>query len=366
MLTIGPNGKIKAQVFAKSVIILGEVTGNVTATEKVDIRDNGSVDGDIAAPRVAIAEGAHFRGSIDMQRAGGKPGDSKPGENKPAENKAEQKPAPAAAARRTAHAGCCLAVAAPAVSADHSFAPGVSRRSRRRRRWLLATVLTRLVAPRHAHRSPEVGRQALGSPGPRRRRAGAPRRAGRRLEGLSEVRRDARADATRRSCSTWARSSARTSRSAASGSAASCSSRICSPTSIASCAASRRATSRRRSPTRFSHADASIDGILCWDLFDFLDKAASQALAQQIVRMLRPGGAVMGFFCTTGVERSPFTKFEIVDEQSLRHRYHPGVGGKKQSACRTATSSRCSTAWSSSDSFLLKNNTREMLLRKKA
>ena len=67
MLTIGPNGKIKAQVFAKSVVILGEVTGNVTATEKVDIRDNGSVDGDIAAPRVAIADGAHFRGSIDMQ-----------------------------------------------------------------------------------------------------------------------------------------------------------------------------------------------------------------------------------------------------------------------------------------------------------
>jgi cytoskeletal protein CcmA (bactofilin family) len=72
VLTIGANGKIKAQVFAKSVIILGEVTGNVTATEKVDIRDNGSVDGDIAAPRVAIAEGAHFRGSIDMQRTGAK------------------------------------------------------------------------------------------------------------------------------------------------------------------------------------------------------------------------------------------------------------------------------------------------------
>jgi len=70
VLTIGPNGKIKAQLFAKSVIILGEVTGNVTATEKVDIRDNGSVDGDIASPRVAIAEGAHFRGSIDMQRQG--------------------------------------------------------------------------------------------------------------------------------------------------------------------------------------------------------------------------------------------------------------------------------------------------------
>src|SRR3954465_3217586 len=90
ILTIGPNGKIKAQVFAKSVVILGEVTGNVTASEKVDLRDNGSVDGDIAAPRgalpggprVAIAGGAHFRGSIDMQRTGAKP-DAKPAE-KPA------------------------------------------------------------------------------------------------------------------------------------------------------------------------------------------------------------------------------------------------------------------------------------------
>lgn len=75
ILTIGANGKIKAQIFAKSVIILGEVTGNVSASDKVDIRDNGSVDGDIAAPRVAIAEGAHFRGSIDMQKAGGRAGD---------------------------------------------------------------------------------------------------------------------------------------------------------------------------------------------------------------------------------------------------------------------------------------------------
>jgi cytoskeletal protein CcmA (bactofilin family) len=84
VLTIGPNGKIKAQVFAKSVVILGEVTGNVTASEKVDLRDNGSVDGDIAAPRVAIAEGAHFRGSIDMQRS------SKPAESKPAHPAASQ------------------------------------------------------------------------------------------------------------------------------------------------------------------------------------------------------------------------------------------------------------------------------------
>jgi cytoskeletal protein CcmA (bactofilin family) len=103
VLTIGPNGRIKAQVFAKSVIILGEVTGNVTASEKVDLRDNGAVDGDIAAPRVAIAEGAHFRGSIDMQRAGAKPGEAKAVAT-PAQQSApaspSQHPTPAGAGQR--------------------------------------------------------------------------------------------------------------------------------------------------------------------------------------------------------------------------------------------------------------------------
>jgi cytoskeletal protein CcmA (bactofilin family) len=70
VLTIGPNGKIRASVFAKAVIVVGEVVGNITANEKVEIRDNGSVDGDIVSPRVAIAEGAHFRGSVDMKRGG--------------------------------------------------------------------------------------------------------------------------------------------------------------------------------------------------------------------------------------------------------------------------------------------------------
>ena len=85
VLTIGPNGKIKAQVFAKAVIVLGEVNGNVTASEKVDIRDGGSVDGDIISPRVAIAEGAHFRGSVDMQRKGAQPGQQKAASSSQAE-----------------------------------------------------------------------------------------------------------------------------------------------------------------------------------------------------------------------------------------------------------------------------------------
>ena len=78
VLTIGPHGRIKAQVLANSVVVLGEVTGDVTASELVDIREGGAVDGDLAAQRVAIAAGAHFCGRVDMQKtavarpAGGK------------------------------------------------------------------------------------------------------------------------------------------------------------------------------------------------------------------------------------------------------------------------------------------------------
>ena len=99
VLTIGPNGKIKAQVFAKSVIVLGEVTGNVTATEKVDIRDKGSVDGDIISPRVAIAEGAHFRGSVDMQRKAAAAQASMPAPKPDAKPAQPAAPAPAATQR---------------------------------------------------------------------------------------------------------------------------------------------------------------------------------------------------------------------------------------------------------------------------
>ena len=69
LLTVGESGKVKAQIFAKTVVIIGEVLGNVTDVEKVSIQEKGVVDGDISSPRVAIAEGAHFRGSIDMRRS---------------------------------------------------------------------------------------------------------------------------------------------------------------------------------------------------------------------------------------------------------------------------------------------------------
>ena len=117
---------------------------------------------------------------------------------------------------------------------------------------------------------------------------------------------------------------------------------------------------------RFTQPDGSVDGVLCWDIFDFLEPAAARALALQVVRVLRPGGAVMGFFCTKGVERAPFTKFEIIEEtSSLRHRHHAGAGGAKF-VLQNRDIIKMFDGLFVSESFLLKSNTREILLRKRA
>jgi hypothetical protein len=118
-------------------------------------------------------------------------------------------------------------------------------------------------------------------------------------------------------------------------------------------------------PSRFRHADASVDGVLCWDIFDFLPKPASVALAKEVVRMIRPGGAVMGFFCTSSVPRASFMKYEIVEEQSLRHRVHPGAGGPRQ-ALQNRDIIKMFDGLIVSDSFLLKSNTREILLKRRS
>ena len=95
ILTIGTNGNITAKVFAKSVIVLGSVKGDITAGDKVDIRDGGSVDGNIVAPRVGITDGAHFRGSVDMQKKGTKPASAESSVPAQAPAQAQPKPAPA-------------------------------------------------------------------------------------------------------------------------------------------------------------------------------------------------------------------------------------------------------------------------------
>jgi cytoskeletal protein CcmA (bactofilin family) len=68
-LVIGPNGKINAEINAKNVTIIGSVVGNINASDIIEIKTSGTVMGDIKAPRISIADGAHFKGSVDMQRS---------------------------------------------------------------------------------------------------------------------------------------------------------------------------------------------------------------------------------------------------------------------------------------------------------
>ena len=67
-LTIGQNGRIKADLFARNIVIAGEVTGNAHAAERVEIAPSGRLSGDITSPRITIADGAHFKGAVDMER----------------------------------------------------------------------------------------------------------------------------------------------------------------------------------------------------------------------------------------------------------------------------------------------------------
>jgi hypothetical protein len=115
---------------------------------------------------------------------------------------------------------------------------------------------------------------------------------------------------------------------------------------------------------RFPKGDATVDGVLCWDIFDFLDRNAAQALAKEVVRVLRPGGAVMGFFGNAAIEHATFTKFEIVEEAIIRHRPQAGTGGPKF-VLQNRDIIRMFDGLLVSDSFLLKSNTREILLRKR-
>ncbi len=70
-LTIGPSGRVHAEIHVKSLSIGGEVTGNVSATEKLELTDSGRLEGNIHAPRVALADGAHFKGQVHMEMGSG-------------------------------------------------------------------------------------------------------------------------------------------------------------------------------------------------------------------------------------------------------------------------------------------------------
>jgi cytoskeletal protein CcmA (bactofilin family) len=83
-VTIGRNGVVAANIGAREIVVLGKVRGNLTASDRVDIRSDGSLTGDVVAARISIEDGAYFKGGIDI-RKGGQTGQQKPnGEDKSA------------------------------------------------------------------------------------------------------------------------------------------------------------------------------------------------------------------------------------------------------------------------------------------
>jgi cytoskeletal protein CcmA (bactofilin family) len=71
-VTVGRNGQVQANINAKEVVILGKVKGNITASDRVDIRNEGSLTGDVVCQRISIEDGAYFKGGIDIRKPGAK------------------------------------------------------------------------------------------------------------------------------------------------------------------------------------------------------------------------------------------------------------------------------------------------------
>ena len=81
-VTVGRNGVVSANINAREIVVLGKARGNLTASDRVDIRSDGSLTGDVVAARISIEDGAYFKGGIDI-RKGGQPAQQKPnGEDK--------------------------------------------------------------------------------------------------------------------------------------------------------------------------------------------------------------------------------------------------------------------------------------------
>jgi hypothetical protein len=116
---------------------------------------------------------------------------------------------------------------------------------------------------------------------------------------------------------------------------------------------------------RFPQKAGGVDGILCWDLIDYLDRPAAQALATELMRVLRPDGALLGFFGTAQPRDTRYTKFIILDDVTLKYRSYSAARGR-QAILLNRDIIRLFSELRVSDSFLLQNNLREVLFRKPA
>jgi hypothetical protein len=115
--------------------------------------------------------------------------------------------------------------------------------------------------------------------------------------------------------------------------------------------------------TRFPQAPESVDGILCWDLFDFLDRPSSHVVAGHLMRVLKANGALFGFFATAHPGEARFTKFIVADDSNLRHRAY-STPRMRQVVMQNRDIIKLFERLRVSDSFLLHTKVREILFRK--
>jgi len=115
---------------------------------------------------------------------------------------------------------------------------------------------------------------------------------------------------------------------------------------------------------RLSMTDASIDAVLSWNIFDYLAPLAASALAQEIVRILRPGGVLLAFFGASASDDPRYIKYFIEDEAPLRHRFYPSACGRRW-VLQNRDISIMFAGLEVRDSVLLKSGVREILFRKR-
>ena len=118
--------------------------------------------------------------------------------------------------------------------------------------------------------------------------------------------------------------------------------------------------------TRFKSEPGTVDGILCWDVFDYLERAAAASLAAALARLLVAEGSLLGFFSTaSGASRAQYTKYLVVDQGNLRYRTYPGTRVRQRSL-QNRDIIKLFESLRVSDSFLMKTNMRELIFRKPA
>lgn len=107
----------------------------------------------------------------------------------------------------------------------------------------------------------------------------------------------------------------------------------------------------------------SVDGVMCWDLFDYLDPATSRALASRLVKLLKKGGVLYGFFGTTPAELTHYTRFIVLGPNSFRQRPYPATPTRRH-VLQNRDLAKIFEGMLVTESVLLKTRARETLFRK--